>query len=118
MSEHLSLAMLEYFVHIEPEDTPADLAMIAADVPDGVPRELIRANRLPQNWRQMPAPPELAALGDEFVQRRRSAILIIPSALAPVESNWLINPVHPAFSQIQILRAEPFVYDLRMFRRG
>ncbi len=32
-SEHQSLAMLEYFVHLDPEDAPDDLVLAMADVP-------------------------------------------------------------------------------------
>ena len=38
-SEHQSLAMLEYFVHLDPEDAPDDLVLATADVPDNVSRE-------------------------------------------------------------------------------
>jgi len=36
-AEHLSLAIVEYFVHLDPEDPPRDLVVATADVPDGVP---------------------------------------------------------------------------------
>ncbi len=114
-AEHLSLAMIEYFVHIDASDPPKDLVLIAADIPSGVSRIVRTAGELPRNWRQFPAPPALAAIGDAFVKEGRAAILVLPSALAPSESNWLINPLHPEFSQIQILRRRPFQYDARFF---
>jgi len=46
----------------------------------------------------------------------RAAVLIVPSALAPGESNWLINPGHPEFSRIRLHPVEPFRYDPRFFR--
>ena len=42
-SEHQSLAMLEYFVHLDPEDAPDDLVLATADVPDNVSRKRIQA---------------------------------------------------------------------------
>lgn len=42
-SEHQSLAMLEYFVHLDPEDAPDDLVLATADVPDKLSRERIQA---------------------------------------------------------------------------
>jgi RES domain-containing protein len=115
-AEHLSLAIVEYFVHIDPEDPPRDLVVVTADVPDGVPRVSIAPRRLPRGWRQTPAPPALAAIGDEFVRRARAAVLTVPSVLAPSESNWLINPRHAACARIRVNPAETFQYDSRFFR--
>lgn len=115
MAEHLSLAMIEYFVHIEASDAPKDLVVVAADVPDRVSRVVPTARKLPSNWRMVPAPPSLAAIGDAFAADRKSAILILPSALAPSEANWLINPLHPEFAEIRVRPAEPFHYDARFF---
>jgi RES domain-containing protein len=115
-AEHLSLAIVEYFVHIDPEDPPRDLVVVTADVPDSLPRISIGPRQLPRGWRQVPAPPALAVIGDKFVDRARAAVLIVPSVLAPSESNWLINPRHAAFAKIRVNPAEPFQYDLRFFR--
>lgn len=108
--------MIEYFIHIDPDDPPKDLVVAMAEIPDSVSRISISPRRLPQNWRQSPSPPELAEIGDRFVLDRRTAILIVPSALAPAESNWLINPQHPEFARIRLRSAEPFEYDSRFFK--
>ena len=115
-AEHLSLAMLEYFVHIDPDRPPNDLVVVEADVPDNVPRVSINPKQLPANWRQVPGPAALTAFGDEFVRNERATVLTIPSALAPAESNWLINPRHPAFVRIKVYPAEAFQYDSRFFQ--
>jgi RES domain-containing protein len=104
LAEHLSLAMIEYFVHIEASDPPKDLVVVAADIPDGVSRVVLTTRTLPPNWRQVPAPPSLAMIGDSFVAERKSAILVLPSALVPSESNWLVNPLHQEFAEIQVHR--------------
>lgn len=114
-SEHLSLAMIEYFVHVDPDDAPRDLVLVTADVPDAVSRTSLPRKALPAHWRRTPASSELAAIGDQFVRDARAAILIVPSALAPSESNWLINPAHADAAKIRINPAEPFEYDRRFF---
>jgi RES domain-containing protein len=114
-SEHLSLAMIEYFVHIEASDPPKDLVVVAADIPDRVSRAALTPRELPSNWRQVPPPPGLAAIGDSFAAERKSAVLVLPSALVPSESNWLVNPLHPEFAEIRVHPAEPFRYDARFF---
>ena len=116
-SEHQSLAMLEYFVHFDQEDAPDDLVLAAADVPDDVSREQVKTHQLPANWRETPAPPELAQIGDEFVKNAETCLLLVPSALAMSENNWLLNPQHAEFQQIALNRTEPLRYDSPMFRR-
>jgi RES domain-containing protein len=115
-AEHLSLAMIEYFVHIDPDDPPKDLVVVTADVPDSVSRTAISAKRLPANWRRIPAPPGLAAIGDNFVRAGNAAILTVPSALAAEEANWLINPRHREFAKIRLNPPQAFDYDARFFR--
>lgn len=101
-AEHLSLAMIDYFGHIDANDPPKDLVVVAADIPDSVSRVVLNPHKLPSNWRQVPAPPNLAVIGDSFAAQRKSTILVLPSALVPSESNWLINPLHPEFAEIKM----------------
>ncbi len=115
-AEHVSLAMLEYLVHIDPDYPPRDLVLVQADIPDNLPRLSVGPKQLPANWRQSPAPAALTAIGDEFVLKGRAAALTVPSVLAPSELNWLINPGHPAFAKIRVHPPKAFEYDLRFFQ--
>lgn len=117
-SEHQSLAMLEYFVHLDPDDPPDDLVLAVAAVPEDLRREKIHPGDLPKNWRDSVAPPELARWGDEFARRRAHGLLLVPSVLAPSENNWLLNPAHPDYRRIVVVGVEPLSYDPRMFRKG
>lgn len=114
-SEHQSLAMLEYFVHLDADEAPPDLVLATAEIPDELPRKRVRAEELPSDWRRAPAPAELARWGDEFVQDSECCVLIVPSALAPNENNWLLNPQHAEFRKIAVSAVEPLNYDPRMF---
>jgi RES domain-containing protein len=114
-SEHQSLAMLEYFVHLEAADAPRDLGLVTAEVPNDLPKERVAVDDLPANWRRSPAPAELAWVGDEFVSKAAHCVLTLPSALAPSENNWLLNPQHSGFGRVVVSRIEPLIYDERMF---
>ena len=109
--------MLEYFVHLDPDDAPEDLILASADIPDNVSCERLQSTVLPPNWRETPAPLALAHFGDEFVGKEKTCCLIVPSALSPRENNWLLNPKHADFEKILILPTEPLAYDPRMFSR-
>jgi RES domain-containing protein len=108
--------MIEYFVHIDPDDAPKDLVVVTADIPDSMSRTTIPAKQLPANWRRTPPPSGLAEIGDGLVRAARDAILVVPSALAPEEANWLINPRHREFTKIRVRAPETFRYDARFFR--
>jgi RES domain-containing protein len=109
--------MLEYFVHLDKEDPPPDLVLAVAEVADDLSRERVDVRNLPANWREPAAPPKLARLGDEFVQRGEHCVLIVPSVLAPTENNWLINPEHSDYKRVDIREIGPLNYDPRMFTK-
>lgn len=116
-SEHQSLALLEYFIHLDKDDPPTDLVLAVAKIPDDLERERVEVAQLPDNWRNAVAPPELAGIGDEFARRSECCLLLVPSALAPTEHNWLINPNHPGYNRIVVQEPEAVGYDPRMFGR-
>src|SRR5947199_5986957 len=115
-SASAALATLEYYVHLDVEDAPPDLVLIAADVPGSLAIEEIRVGRLPREWRRTPAPEALARLGTEWVRRGRTAVLAVPSAVVPVERNYLPNPMHPDSRALVVRRAERCMLDPRMWK--
>ncbi len=116
-SEHQSLAMLEYFVHLDPADPPDDLVLATAEVPESLSRERVETSALPSDWRDVPAPPELTQIGDEFAKKAEQCLLFVPSALAVSENNVLINPRHHEFKLIAVNKTGRLEYDPRMFRK-
>ncbi len=117
-SEHQSLAMLEYFVHLDKDDPPGDLVLAIAEVPQDLTRAEIDLGKLPANWRNAAAPAELARFGDEFAARAEHCLLLVPSVLAPEENNLLINPGHADYGKIAIRGVEPLRYDSRLFQKA
>ncbi|MCX9156372.1 RES family NAD+ phosphorylase [Niveibacterium sp. 24ML] len=111
-----SLAMLELLVQDDP--LRARYVMIPAFIPDQVQLEQLAANALPEGWREMAAREHLQQIGSEWARSARSAVLAVPSAVIPSETNYLLNPLHPAFHQIQIGEPLEFITDLRLIRRS
>ncbi|MGA9070368.1 MAG: RES family NAD+ phosphorylase [Terracidiphilus sp.] len=113
-AENLSLAMLEYLAHLDPSNWPDDLMFTVAEIPNEISRIYLKIEELPANWKAYPAPTNLSQIGDQFVSEAKAAILCIPSVLAPTESNWLINPLHPEFLGVKVISTEQFQYDQRL----
>jgi hypothetical protein len=63
-----------------------------ARVPEDLPKLQVRADELPSEWQGYPAPESLAIIGDKFVRNGEAVVLILPSAVAPTDNNWLLNP--------------------------
>src|SRR6476659_3221266 len=61
-SATLSLAALEYFVHLEPGLAPS-LVTLAAEIPASLAVEIWDIESLPADWRSYPAPERLKDLG-------------------------------------------------------
>lgn len=112
-SESLALAGLEVLVHSDVDLLPSDLVAIEVDVPAKVKIGEIKVNDLPRSWRKHPGPRRLQELGNEWLDQGRAAVLRVPSALVPTENNFLVNPSHPAFSELRVVRRFEFSFDER-----
>ncbi len=110
-----SLALLEMLVQDDP--LRARYVAIAADIPDQVAIARLAEDELPADWRELGAREGLQELGSAWARGLSTAVLAVPSAVLPAEANYLLNPLHPAFGQIEIGDAQPFFTDLRLFRR-
>ena len=110
-----SLAMLEMLVQDEP--LRARYVMIPARIPAGVRIKHLKIEDLPADWRDRAAREQLQAIGAEWARKRTTAVLSVPSAVIPSESNYLLDPLHPDFKRIEIGKPEAFVTDLRLLER-
>jgi RES domain-containing protein len=111
-SESLALASLEVFVHSESVSIP--LACVSAVVPDDVP--ILEVRDLPGNWQDVLAYPSLQRIGLDWLRAMEYPILKVPSAIIPVEYNYLINPDYPNFN-LQPEQILKFRFDDRMWKK-
>jgi len=113
-ASHLSLAALEYLVHIDAEDAPDDLVALRISVPDDVTELACSPASLPADWQQTPSPSECQAIGDDWARRGEELLLRVPSVLVPEESNVLVNPMHPDAAGVRLIGSRHFSYDVRL----
>ena len=116
-SATLSLAALERFVHTDSDLELVDLVAIPVDIHEDIATESVELEMLPPDWRSFPAPPILAAIGDQWFRASRTAVLSVPSVVVPHERNFALNPTHREFAQLAIGRPEPFSFDPRMWKK-
>ena len=113
-AEHLSLAVLEQLVHLNPARTPKVRVQLWADVPDDLARTELGPAELPADWRTVEGHPGLAGLGSEWAAAGETAVLVVPSVVLPSERNVVLNPDHPDFARIEAGSPEVFEFDPRL----
>jgi RES domain-containing protein len=107
-----SLAMLEMLVQDEP--LRARYVMIEARIPDDVTVDRIAIKDLPSDWRRLASRLKLQAIGTDWAKKNAAAVLAVPSAVIPAETNYLLNPLHPDFRRIKVGKPQRFETDLQL----
>ncbi len=113
-STHPSLALVELLVHLRPERMPKGQLLCTASLPVDASMAHLTIDELPENWADIPGPPGLRDVGLDWIEKRKTLLLSVPSAVVPDEHNILINPLHPQAKEIEILEPKPFRVDSRL----
>ena len=112
-AESRSLASLEVLVHTE--DTQLLAAVQWMTIPVTIDEQLIEIpKRLPDDWRELPAPPSTREFGTQWVMHARRPALRVPSIVVEGEFNYVLNPRHADFGQLKIGTPVPFSFDPRL----
>ena len=111
-SEHYSTALLEALTHWNGV-LPANQCFVEITIPGGTSYELVSGDTAP-NWFDRVG--ETARrFGREWFAEIRSAILIVPSVVARMENNVVINARHPDFAGLKVGPESPVRWDERLF---
>ena len=108
-----AIVVLERLAHTDPDLLPLDLRLAYFELPQiisGINAHDISA--LPENWIQ----DENATrrIGGQWWSERSSPLLVVPSAILPEESNYVLNAQHPEAKSRQLIRERPFTFDPRL----
>jgi RES domain-containing protein len=114
-STSLALAAVETFVNLEPNLRPADFVSIEGEIPDALEIGRVDPATLPEHWHET-RDDSLRRFGDDWIRDGTRVALLVPSAAIRGEWNVLLNPAHGDFARIHFENAQPFEFDLRMFR--
>lgn len=113
-SEHYSTALLEKLVHAGGV-LPPNQHFVTITIPNGIAYEMVTEHTLP-GWHAADGGVSKDH-GARWVTERRTAILIVPSVVARLDRNILINPDHPDAVGIAHGLPEPIWWDSRLFAR-
>jgi RES domain-containing protein len=110
--EHYSTAMLEKLAHGS-GSLPPNQHFIEITIANGVPYEMVTAAHLP-GWDHIGGGPS-KAYGEAWQHSKRSLLLLVPSVVARMEMNILINQDHPEFRHVTCGLHQPVWWDERLF---
>ena len=113
-SQHYSTAMLEKLVHGSGR-LPPNQHFVEITVPNGIAYEMADPARLP-GWDD-PSCAVAKEVGEGWQRSGRSLLLIVPSIVARMERNFLLNPEHPEFPRVTHGLHRPVWWDRRLFAR-
>ena len=105
-------AVLEALVHLG--DLQALLSthvLIGANIPNELVKE---AKSVPSDWNMLPFSESTQVYGDEWLLRRESVALRVPSSVVP-DDNILLNPGHDSFNTLAIDES-PIHWDPRLVK--
>ena len=117
VSSSLSLAALETLVHADRRRFERDYVSFKLAIPEALVLEL-RAENLPEDWRARAVSGGARRVGDAWLTAHASVALAVPSVIVPEERNYLLNPAHPQFSELNIEAPQPFRFDARLADEG
>jgi len=108
------ICVLEKLAHTG-QFLPADLVLVELSLPEGAALYLeTPLGELPKGWDALPPGTASAGHGSRFLRAGQALGLIIPSAIVPEARNIVINPLHPAFTQVTMAVLRPFRFDQRL----
>ena len=113
-SEHLSLCVLELLTRIDFEFLVDDYSFIEVEVPSSLISMLKKPSRISKKWRSNPPVSDTEIYGSTWLKNNKTLGLAVPSAVLTNENNILINPRHPQFSQLKIIKTSVLDLDSRV----
>ena len=112
-SESLALALLETLTGLERYRQLRSYVFFRAGMPEELVTECSEAD-LPEGWNRHPPPSSQQQLGDQWASREESVALQVPSVVVPYSYNYLLNPSHPSFEEVDVGPGESLPVDRRL----
>lgn len=115
-SEHLSLALLEKFVHAQGKESMAGLMLLQMEVPDE--EELIYHTdtaQMASDWADNVDYSQW--MGEQILKETDILAFSVPSVIVPSERNVILNPQAAHFGDVLFFEAIPFAMDRRLLDR-
>jgi RES domain-containing protein len=105
-------ALLESCVHTSANDVPSSYVLLAIAADEAVSLESLDLTRLDPDW--VDHSEATREIGTAWLRSSRSALLRVPSAIVPMTSNVLLNPLHADAARLRIESEYEYPFDPRI----
>lgn len=112
-AESRALAALEYAANVSLDDMPRALSIATIEIPDNSWIEK-SIPQLPGDWADPSTPVSTRDFGSSLLRGAKHLVVKLPSAVIHQEFNYIINPLHPAISDVRIIAIADFAFDVRV----
>ena len=113
-SGNVSLCILEILVRASRHTAPDSYTLISIEIPDTDIRE-IKQDKLKKDWQN-----DLdytQGIGEVFLKENKDLCLKVPSAVLPIEHNYVLNPAQAGFKKVKIIATQLLQLDKRLFKK-
>lgn len=112
-----ALACLETIVHLNAGGLPLNRYLVEIEIPEHLMQAARRFDsRGHVGWDAIPEGRVSLDAGEAWARDGASAVMLVPSVIAPEELNLLINPKHADAGLIRARKIRKWTYDSRVWR--
>lgn len=111
-SEHISLALLEKFIHAKVAENMQNIALLKIELPDDESLFHVDSKKLKQSWTSDFDYTQW--LGEQLLEDQSILAFSVPSAIIPEERNVIINPLSKRFQESRFKEICNFTTDYRL----
>lgn len=113
-SETVALALLENMVRRQGVGFNSDFKIMFIEIPDDTVIESITETDLEAGWRDPNDYSQCQPLGDWWFSAGKALVLKVPSAVMPLSYNFVVNTLHPDYSDVALVEVTDLVPDPRI----
>jgi RES domain-containing protein len=108
-----AIVVLERLAHTDPDLLPTDLRLACFEFAETVSTIKVEdICPLSGNW--MHDDNATRRIGGQWWLACSSPLLLVPSAILPEESNYVLNALHAEAKSLRLIRERPFTFDPRL----
>ncbi|WP_461450959.1 RES family NAD+ phosphorylase [Mucilaginibacter sp.] len=113
-SESIPLAFMESMIRRQGVGFNSDFQIAHIEIPDSIPITEIQVKDLDKGWDNSYDYSKCQRLANPWYEAGKSLALKVPSAALSICSNYVINTLHPDFSEVKLLKITPLMPDPRI----
>ncbi|GAA0559581.1 RES family NAD+ phosphorylase [Chitinophaga japonensis] len=110
----IALAMLENLVRRQGLGFNDDYRIMVIEIPNSLEMLTIKTSSLEEGWNDVLDYSKCQPAGHRWYDEARYPVMKVPSAIVPLEYNYVLNVNHADFSKVKLIDVAGFIPDPRI----